>query len=81
MMSKEPIDLGLSVEQHVHHNESDHSQGSNINQVSKSRSEDRQFGTDSLSQTEQLLAVVFVGGMLIVFLVIVTSIFINLLND
>ena len=76
-MSKEPIELGLSVEKHVHHSDSNHSHGSNDDEISATRWEDRQFGTDSLSQAEQILAVLFVGGVIVVFVIIIISLFFN----
>jgi len=76
-MSKEPIDLGLSVERHVHHEESDHSHDSPEDQLSNTRRDDRQFGTESLSQIEQILMVLFVGAIFVIFLTIIISVLIN----
>lgn len=67
-MSKEPIQLGHSVERHSHHHASDHQHGSSKDESRSAQRTDRQFGTDSLSVAEQVFGILFVSIMFIGFI-------------
>ena len=67
-MSKEPIDLAHSVERHAHHGAADHDHGPPEDEERPDRRIDNKFDSESLSNIELFLAVLFGGGMLIGFI-------------
>ena len=69
-MSKEPIQLGHSVERHSHHDSSHHHNNSPENELHATQRINKQFGPDSLSRIEQILLAIFVSGMILMFLTI-----------
>ena len=70
-MSKEPIQLGHSVERHEHHDSSHHHSSPSEDDLLTTRRENREFGADELNPVEQILVIILASGMIIGFLAIV----------